>query len=208
MAKSDLELADRYLAGEPDVLALVDDWIEGASLPFRRRLEVRWKDQAQEIRVEVLGVLRSGAFEGRSSLKTYVWRLATHSCLDAVRRLDRVREVDPEPVFRSLLDPAERADDALGIEEGRAQDRILLSRVLSQMGEGCITMWRSILAGQSYQQMSEDLGVSTGTLRVRVARCREKARAARTRILRRTELGLAGSASPGGRAGAPNEPEM
>lgn len=190
MPKPDLELADRYLAGDPAVVALVDDWIEGASLPYRRRLQLRWSDLAQEIRIEVLTALRAGAFEGRSSLKTYVWRLATHSCLDTVRRMDRFCEVDPEPVFRSLLDPAERADEVLRLEQRREQDRVLLSLVLSQMGEGCIELWRGILAGDSYQRMSEQLGVSTGTLRVRVARCREKARTARARILRRVELGV------------------
>jgi DNA-directed RNA polymerase specialized sigma24 family protein len=43
----------------------------------------------------------------------------------------------------------------------------------------CQKLWRMIVAGMSYRQMSERLEVSEGTLRVRVLRCRKRAMARR-----------------------------
>ena len=179
---NDREVIARYLEGDRATVALVDDWIEGASIPFRKRLAHDWSDIEQGIRVEVLGLLQREAFEGRSGLKTYVWRVATHSCLDAVRRLDRVREVDPEPVFERLMEPQRRVDHALMDEQAaRARSR-LLTAVLSRMKPECVELWRAIMRGQSYKQMSAAFGVSAGTLRVRASRCRERARAVRDEI--------------------------
>ncbi|MCG8458319.1 MAG: hypothetical protein MI919_18740, partial [Holophagales bacterium] len=39
----------------------------------------------------------------------------------------------------------------------------------------CRKLWRMIIDGRSYREMSGALGVAEGTLRVRVRRCRERA---------------------------------
>ena len=44
-------------------------------------------------------------------------------------------------------------------------------------------MWRMIVAGFSYREMSLRLNVAEGTLRVRVLRCRERAETVRHELL-------------------------
>jgi DNA-directed RNA polymerase specialized sigma24 family protein len=51
----------------------------------------------------------------------------------------------------------------------------VLFQIVEQMSGDCRDLWRSIAAGQSYRQMSRQLGVSEGALRVRVLRCRRRA---------------------------------
>jgi RNA polymerase sigma factor (sigma-70 family) len=59
----------------------------------------------------------------------------------------------------------------------------MLLRVLEKMPEECRQMWGMILAGLSYQEMSRQLGVSEGTLRVRVLRCRKRAVSVRDELM-------------------------
>ncbi|MBI3949148.1 MAG: sigma-70 family RNA polymerase sigma factor [Acidobacteria bacterium] len=51
------------------------------------------------------------------------------------------------------------------------------------MSQECRQLWGMILDGLSYQQMSQHLNVSEGSLRVRVMRCRKKAVAVRDQLL-------------------------
>ena len=72
--------------------------------------------------------------------------------------------------------------DPLPAIEGPAtqrEDKDLLLRVLDRVPQDCRELWRMIVAGLSYREMSLRMSVAEGTLRVRVLRCREKAVAAR-----------------------------
>ena len=71
----------------------------------------------------------------------------------------------------------ERRDPAQTVAERMLErDRVTaLERVVSELGEECRKLLRRILAGESYEAMSEALGLAAGTLRVRVLRCRRKA---------------------------------
>ncbi|HSG41131.1 MAG TPA: hypothetical protein VLE27_15945, partial [Thermoanaerobaculia bacterium] len=65
----------------------------------------------------------------------------------------------------------------------RHADRDLLLRVLEKVPQDCQEMWRMIVAGLSYREMSLRLNVAEGTLRVRVLRCRERATTVRDELL-------------------------
>ena len=72
----DAGLIAGYVAGEPECHRQVDRWIEEV---LRRRalgLGEEREDVGQEARRRLLVSLRAGRFEGRCSLRTYVWRLA------------------------------------------------------------------------------------------------------------------------------------
>jgi DNA-directed RNA polymerase specialized sigma24 family protein len=71
----------------------------------------------------------------------------------------------------------------LHVPPSNREDRDLLMRVLERVSPDCRGMWRLILAGLSYREMSGRLNVAEGTLRVRVLRCREKASALREELL-------------------------
>lgn len=179
MATEDQEMAARFLRGEPDAVGTVDGWISRAAWPYQRRLVNRWDDVLQDIRLEITRLLSQGKFRGESSLRTYLWRVVSHTCLDQIRADGKRQWTDLEELEQgtgegsSLIDPA----------PARHEDRDLLQRVLEKVSGDCRDLWRMIVAGLSYRDMSLRLGVAEGTLRVRVLRCREKAIALRAELL-------------------------
>lgn len=174
MGIDDREMVARFLRGEKDAVETVDGWIARAAWPYQRRLADRWDDVLQDVRLEVTRLLGQGKFRGESSLRTYLWRVVSHTCLDQIRAQKKwswanIEEV-PEP-------------EAVPAGSARQEDKDLLLRVLEQVPPDCREMWRMIVAGLSYREMSLRLSVAEGTLRVRVLRCRERALTARRELM-------------------------
>ncbi len=187
MAIEDREMVSRFLRGEAEAIGVVDGWISRAAWPYQRRLADRWDDVLQEVRLEVTRLLGQGKFRGESSLRTYLWRVVSHTCLDQLRIQKKWKWADLEEVdLRSDPDPVPSGP-------ARQEDKDLLLRVLERVPSDCREMWRMIVAGLSYKEMSQRLGVAEGTLRVRVLRCRERAVATRRELL--------GSGAPGNGGG-------
>ncbi|MFL6192890.1 MAG: RNA polymerase sigma factor [Thermoanaerobaculia bacterium] len=177
MATDDREIVSRYLKGDSDAVVTVDGWISRAAWPYQRRLSERWDDVLQDVRLEITRLLGQGKFRGESSLRTYLWRVVSHTCLDQIRAQRKWKWADLE-----TLDQGE-GPEPTPHAAGRQEDRDLLLRVLERVPADCREMWRMIVAGLSYREMSLRLDVAEGTLRVRVLRCRERALAARTDLL-------------------------
>jgi RNA polymerase sigma-70 factor (ECF subfamily) len=177
MAADDLDMVTRFLRGDREAVGTVDGWISRAAWPYQRRLANRWDDVLQDIRLEITRLLSQGKFRGESSLRTYLWRVINHSCLDHIRSEGRRQWTDLEEIEKGTAGPP--PDSAPDIQE----DRDLLWRVLQRASSDCRDMWRMILAGFSYRDMSVRLGVAEGTLRVRALRCREKAISLRKELL-------------------------
>jgi len=177
MGTDDRELVTRFLRGEKEAMGTVDGWISRAAWPYRHRLADQWDDVLQEVRLEVTRLLGEGKFRGESSLRTYLWRVVSHTCLDQIRALKKWKWADLEEVDqRGDADPGP-------IGSVRQEQKDLLRRVLERVPADCREMWRMIVAGLSYREMSLRLNVAEGTLRVRVLRCRERALAARQELL-------------------------
>lgn len=178
MATEDQDMVARFLRGEADAVRTVDGWISRAAWPYQRRLVNRWDDVLQDIRLEITRLFSQGKFRGESSLRTYLWRVVSHTCLDQIRAEGKRQWTDLDELLEGagdgpLVDPA----------PVRHEDRDLLRRVLERVSGDCREMWRMIVAGLSYRDMSLRMGVAEGTLRVRVLRCREKAIALRAELL-------------------------
>lgn len=178
MMATDQEMVTRFLKGESEAVGTVDSWISRAAWPYQRRLADRWDDVLQDVRLEVTRLLGEGKFRGESSLRTYLWRVVSHTCLDQLRSQSKWKWADIE----TLAGADEPAEPQRGISS-RQEDRDLLVRVLDRVPSDCQEMWRMIVAGLSYREMSVRMGVAEGTLRVRVLRCREKAVSARQDLL-------------------------
>ena len=170
---------EAYLNGDPEVVAEVDRWIQSAAQPFFRRLQSQWDDVLQEVRLEVFKVFSSGQFRGEANLKTYVWRVVNHSCLDHVRKLTRWLWTDVE----ESSEAQEIGDRKMRDQRLSVATTDLLTRVLEQVSEECRRLWRLVLEGYSYREMSEALEVKEGALRVRVMRCRRRALELREELL-------------------------
>lgn len=178
----DAQIIEGYLDGNPAAVATVDDWLKRAASSYRRRLRHQWDDVLQDVRLEVTRLLQEGQFRGDSSLKTYLWRVTSHTCLDRIRSGNRWTWVEFDP--KAL----ERNDDAAVTwerppEKVWSAERDLLVRVLAEMDEDCRNLWSMLVDGWSYKEMSRETGVSEGALRVRVLRCRRRAQEVRERLL-------------------------
>src|SRR5215204_3022221 len=177
MANDDKEIVARFLRGEADAIGTVDGWISRAAWPYQRRLADRWEDVLQDIRLEVTRLLGQGKFRGDSSLRTYLWRVVSHTCLDQLRAQKKWKWADLEELDQG------NGPEPVPAGAARHADRDLLLRVLEKVPQDCREMWRMIVAGLSYREMGLRLNVAEGTLRVRVLRCREKAVALRRELL-------------------------
>ena len=176
MMPNDQEVVARYLKGEREAVETVDGWITRAAWPYKRRLADRWDDVLQDVRLEVTRLLGMGKFRGESSLRTYLWRVVSHTCLDQIRvqikwKWSGLEDLGPDEPTSGTAIPS------------RQEDKDLLLRVLDRVPQDCRELWRMIVAGLSYREMSLRTGVAEGTLRVRVLRCREKAVAVRQELL-------------------------
>lgn len=176
----DREMVASYLRGDRETVATLDGWIARAAWPYQRRLANRWDDVLQDIRLEITRLLGEGKFRGESSLRTYLWRVVSHTCLDQIRsqgkwQLTELDTLEQEDGRSAAALPRVAADDPA--------ERDLLLRVLDRSSQECRDLWKMIVLGLSYKEMSQRLGVAEGTLRVRVLRCRERAIASRTELM-------------------------
>jgi RNA polymerase sigma-70 factor (ECF subfamily) len=175
----DREMVTRFLRGDSDAVATLDGWIARAAWPYQRRLANRWDDVLQDVRLEVTRLLGEGKFRGESSLRTYLWRVVSHTCLDQIRSQGKWQFTD--------LDAVDQEDGrAAGLPRVAVDDpaeRDLLLRVVDRASPDCRDLWKMLLLGLSYKEMSLRLQVAEGTLRVRVLRCRERAIALRTELM-------------------------
>jgi RNA polymerase sigma-70 factor (ECF subfamily) len=169
LGSSDPELIVRYLAGEREAVGAIDGWLQAASAPFRRRLGADGEDVLQEIRLEVLRLLRSGRFRGESSLKTYLWRVSCCTSIDALRRRRPTCALE-DPESAGPAGGPSPLDQVLETERQRA----FLSAV-EDMSAECRELWRLILDGLSYREIGRRMGVAESALRVRAHRCRKQA---------------------------------
>ncbi len=178
MRPDDAVVVAGYLSGDPEAVSTVDGWIARAAWPYQRRLAHRWDDVLQDVRVEVTRLLQRQEFRGGSSLKTYLWRVVNHTCLDQIRGQTRWQWADLETLDQGD-GPALEPRPSLQRQE---EERDLLLRVWGRMSRDCRDLWAMIAAGLSYREMSGKMGVAEGTLRVRVLRCREKAASVRAEL--------------------------
>lgn len=188
----DRDMVTRFLRGDADAVATLDGWISRAAWPYQRRLANRWDDVLQDVRLEVTRLLGEGKFRGESSLRTYLWRVVCHTCLDQIRSQGKWQFTDLETADQE----DGRAAGPLRVAVDDPAERDLLMRVLDRASPDCRDLWKMLLLGLSYKEMSLRLQVAEGTLRVRVLRCRERAIALRQELMA-GPAGLAAKAEPG-----------
>ncbi|KGF67523.1 RNA polymerase sigma factor RpoE [Hoeflea sp. BAL378] len=122
--------------------------------------------QAEEMVQEVMIVLwhKAGLFDpAKSSLATWLFRVARNRRIDALRR-DRSALLDPEDPALQPSQP-EAADDIFEAEE---RDERVRKAMLDLPDEQAILVRQAFFLGRSHSQIAEDTGLPLGTVKSRI----------------------------------------
>jgi RNA polymerase sigma-70 factor (ECF subfamily) len=197
MARPDAEIVDALKRGDESVFAeLVDEYSPG--LMRMARMYVRDRAVAEDVVQDTwIAVLRGiDRFEGRSSLKTWIYRILMNTAKTRGQRESRSipfsaaagadePSVDPDRFLDAnhqwaggwMLGPGEWQTPEEELLQGETRDEIL--RAIDELPEqqrAVITL-RDV-EGFPAAEVSELLGVSDGNQRVLLHRARSKVRAA------------------------------
>lgn len=167
------------------------DLIQAAQNGDRRALDRLLRDQQQRIHAvcrritgneadaldatqdAMMAVVRGlPRFDGRSRFSTWVYRVATNTCLDELRRRKRRPLVGLPEHDGEVLDIAD--DSGTALDEGVA-NRLELDAALAELPEEfrAAVVLRD-LCQLDYAEISEVLDIPAGTVRSRIARGRRQ----------------------------------
>jgi RNA polymerase sigma-70 factor, ECF subfamily len=125
------------------------------------------RDMVQDTYATILE--NEGAFNGSSSLKTYLYRIVINKSIDFRRKRER-RWTVLDAFGREQALTARRP-------EQDADTRDLVRKLLGEIPDKYrIPLLLAEVDGMSYEEIAETLRISTNAARTRVFRCREKMR--------------------------------
>ena len=175
--ESELDLVERHRYGDSEAFEEVYAKFERMVFNLALRMsgnEEDAADLAQEIFLRVYRHL--SGFRGRSSLKTWVFRVALNCCRTRLRRrglTSRVHLQRPE-------DDLDRLEDPSPGPERRALSRDLVARLERALEDLPLPFREAVILRDvqdfSYGEIAEMVGVRIGTVRSRIARGRERVR--------------------------------
>lgn len=182
-AVPEAELVASCRSGDPEAFARLVRLHEGMVVNLAARLlgEVEEaRDVAQEVFLQVYKML--GRFEGRSSLKTWIYRIAVNQCHNRRRFWHRRRRDREGPLDERLLAPAPPAgrhpaspfDEAVRAERARGVQAALLRLPFEHRS---VLLLREV-EGLTCAEVSAALGIPEGTVKSRLSRAREAMRRA------------------------------
>lgn len=171
-AGRDLALRHRY--GDPEafeeVYARFADMVFALALRMSADRELA-ADMTQETFLRVYRHL--GRFRGRSSLKTWIYRITINCCRSRLRRRARRRLEGP-------IDELPELADGRGGPEQHTLARDLGRQLAAAIAELPVPFREAVLLRDvqelSYAEIGQVLGVRIGTVRSRIARGRERLR--------------------------------
>jgi RNA polymerase sigma-70 factor (ECF subfamily) len=185
-ADDDLSLVDRARTGEAEAFrALVVRYqrkVYAVALGIVRDPDLAW-DVAQEAFVRVHAHLAE--FEGKSAFSTWLFRIATHLSIDAVRRERTALKEDVDEVNEAHV--ADGAEGILATSLGNDPRENVLRREMAERIQAALETLpekhRTILVlreveGLSYEELAERLGIHKGTVMSRLFHARKKMQAA------------------------------
>jgi len=161
-------LVSDYLQGDGPAIRLIDGWVDAVLCDGFQSHKDEWEDMRQEVRARVVVSLQRSRFEGRSSLRTFVHRVARNACIDYVRRIRRHRGALPMP-------------DELPVDEKESPAsrswaaRQMLARLMDGLTEEDRLMIALVFRDyKSYAEVAALLGIPEGTVKSRMARLRDR----------------------------------
>ena len=177
MSEADLDLAERHRYGDETAFEEIYEQFGAMVYNLALRLSGEPEEAADLSQETFLKVHRHlGGFRGRSSLKTWVYRVALNCCRSRYRSQVAWRE-------RFSSQSAERFE--ILADSRRSPEDRAIARSTTQRVEEALAQLKPIfreavflrdIEGLSYEEISEVLGQRLGTVRSRIARGRDKLR--------------------------------
>jgi RNA polymerase sigma-70 factor (ECF subfamily) len=181
---TDEQLIARCAAGDAAALRLLFERHQSALSEYLYRL-LSDREDAEEAVADVFVKAWRGAasFQGQAAVRNWLYRIATHTALDRLRRRKR-QPVTGTPLSglderdtRLAAPPCEEPEAALLEADGRARDRHALHRALASLDPHD----RSLVilhyfSGCSYEQICEITGHSLASVKSRLHRARRRMR--------------------------------
>ncbi|MCL1964034.1 MAG: sigma-70 family RNA polymerase sigma factor [Firmicutes bacterium] len=131
-------------------------------------------DCAQEAMVRIWRSLAS--YRKQASFSTWVYRIATNTCLDFLRK----RKVRPAVSLDALTDEgfsaSDPSSDPVRLAEASARKSALLNGIASLQPDMRAALVLRDVQGFSYEEVSAILDTPLGTVKSRINRAREKLR--------------------------------
>lgn len=173
----DRETIAGYLDGGSAAVKTLDDWVRTEIRNSFPVLRDEADDLTQAVHAKLVKVLRTDAFRYRSSLKTYVVRLARYTCVDRVRAWHRAQIFRPDNESTSSSDALLRTKRSSPYRRlFSAERRTLLLQIVMLAPEMCRDLWRLAYIEQlSYQEIGARLSLPSGTIKSRMWSCRQNA---------------------------------
>ncbi len=167
--RSERQLIQNYLAGQPQAFFKVSAWISAVVRNSIWGVEHEWEDIIQDVHLKLYVNLQHGKFLHHSSLQTYVYRIAKYTCIDYLRRkkyrgdsdvqMNDIR--DDEPHFESLV---------------QKERKEALRQIMTRLPALCRQVLKMAFIEQlAYKRIAVRLGIAEGTVKSRVSRCIHKA---------------------------------
>jgi RNA polymerase sigma-70 factor (ECF subfamily) len=193
---ADLVLVDRCRRGEPQAFARLVALHEGMVFNLAARLlgdgeEAR--DVAQNVFLHVYRKL--GQFEGRSTLRTWIYRITVNQCHNRRRwwqsrrkgREEPLEEVAAGPDAGKLADARPQSSPFYELRRRERARRVQAALLQLSFPHRAVLVLKEV-EGLSCEAIAETLGVATGTVKSRLSRAREALRHQLGDLLREGEV--------------------
>ena len=183
---SEEKLIRQAIGGSSDAFTALMSGHERRMYAICLRICQNAEDAQDCLQDAMLRVYRSlDRFKGESAFSTWLYRVTTNTCLDALRRQKARPGTSLDALLETGWSPMEEGDTP----EERAVRREMgaaLREMIAELPEDLrVAVVLRDVEGLSYEELAQTLNVNVGTVKSRISRARERLRA---KILQRPEL--------------------
>jgi RNA polymerase sigma-70 factor (ECF subfamily) len=163
------EIRDRIVAGDQTAMKVLYDEYSGALFHFSRNYLADPHDASDIVHETMMEVWRNAArFEGRSSIKSWMFTIARNKSIDRNRKGRRLHYTDSIPESEDEgVDPAEAME--------ASQDQDLIRSCVKKLSDSHRSVIHLVFfQNLSYQEVSDIEGIPVGTVKTRVLHAKKK----------------------------------